>query len=183
MNMVCSYLPLFVFSIVIHLLLIHHQNTVIATDYSNDVSLITKSCSGTKVPSVCTSILEADPRSKAATNLKWLSRVGIDILCEKANETISIFKKAAESETDPSLKQNLEFCGRIFGDCSYVVQHEGIPYFESGDYKSAKMEIYTCCVTASDCQDTGIKLFSKEVQTLYNFTADMTNFMDMLSSK
>ena len=77
-----------VFSIAIHLLVIVNQDSASATtDYSNEITdLITKSCRGTKFPNICVSILEANPHSKSATNLKNLSRIVIDILREKIDE-------------------------------------------------------------------------------------------------
>ncbi|KAK2637882.1 hypothetical protein Ddye_025677 [Dipteronia dyeriana] len=176
MNMVGSSLPLFVFSIAIHFLLIVNQDSALATD------LINKSCSGTKVPNICVSTLEADPRSKATTNLQSLSRIAIDIISEKINETVSPFTKTEKNVTDPHLKKNIEACIKVFHEIYRIIKFPGIPNFETGDYKDVKQDLHWCAIAASECQDKGTKLFSKEVETLSNFSLDMMNFMDMLSS-
>ncbi|KAK2636421.1 hypothetical protein Ddye_031213 [Dipteronia dyeriana] len=183
MNIDGSHLPLFIFSIVIFLVLIVNQDSASAIDYTNEVTgLITKSCSGTDVPNICVSILEADSRSKAATDLKSLSRVAIDILREKINETISLFAKAEKNVTDIILKRNIESCIKVLYEGYYAIEDGVIPNFESGDYKHAEQDFYWCASSADSCQDLGTQFFSKEVETLYNFSVDMMYFMDMLSS-
>ncbi|KAK3198013.1 hypothetical protein Dsin_021428 [Dipteronia sinensis] len=184
MNTIGSHLPLFVFSIVIYLLLIVNQDSASAkTAYTNEVNdLITKSCSGTKFPNTCVSILEADPRSKAATNLKNLSRIAIEILPEKINEIVSLFTKVEKNVTDPNSKHNIAICIKVLCESYYNIKSWGIPDFDSGKYGDVKIDVNSCAISAIECRDTGTQFFSKEVETLYNFSLDIRNFMDMLSS-
>ncbi|KAL5783818.1 hypothetical protein ACOSP7_008847 [Xanthoceras sorbifolium] len=139
--------------IVVHILFIN-QNTATAIGNNDEVSLIRKSCIGTDFPDTCISVLEADPRSTAAANLKNLTRVSMDI--------------------------NINDCIEKFSASSYHVKEYGIPYFENGDYEGANEEVSYCTNAASSCKDTGIKFFSKEIEIFYDFSADLLQFLRML---
>ncbi|KAL5783815.1 hypothetical protein ACOSP7_008844 [Xanthoceras sorbifolium] len=118
--------------IVVHILFIN-QNTATAIGNNDEVSLIRKSCIGTDFPDTCISVLEADPHSTTAANLKNLTRVSMDIVYEEAQGLVSLFTKAGENVTDRFLKQNINGCIEKFSGSSYHVKEYGIPYFENGD--------------------------------------------------
>ncbi|KAK3197934.1 hypothetical protein Dsin_021349 [Dipteronia sinensis] len=89
-------LPFFVLSIAIRLLFVSQNNIVTAKDDNNGVlSLIRKTCyNGTPFPDTCVTVLEADPRSRAATDLISLSLSAMDIVYEDAKYITSCFVKA-----------------------------------------------------------------------------------------
>ena len=68
-------------SIVLHVLFVDH-NTAIATSNNDEVPLIRQSCKATSVPDTCILVLEADSRSRSATDLKSLTRISMDIIYE-----------------------------------------------------------------------------------------------------
>ncbi|KAK0599991.1 hypothetical protein LWI29_010503 [Acer saccharum] len=168
-------------SIVLHVLFVN-QNTVTARSNNDEVSLIRKSCNVTHYLDTCLSVLEADSRSRSATDLKSLTRISIDIICEQAIELKSLFIKAKENVTDPRLKSNVRVCIEAFDYCNYDLKTHGIPDFEKGNYFDANRDVDVCAVGASDCSYTGIKLFNREIATLFNFSADVVSFINMLDS-
>ncbi|KAL5783814.1 hypothetical protein ACOSP7_008843 [Xanthoceras sorbifolium] len=181
-NTTSFYLPLLILSVVLHLLFVK-QNTATITIWSDDgVSLIRESCNGSHYPDTCISVLEADSRSIATTNLKSLARVSLDIVYEEVTGLVSLFTKARENATDHFLKQNIDLCINEFDLSSHHVKEDAIPAFEKGDYQTTNDQVGYCVDSAGYCNDTGIKLFNKEIQTLYNFSADVLHFCKMLSS-
>ena len=180
-NPTCFYLHFLMLYIVVRVLFVN-QNTTTATSNNDEVTLIKKSCNGTEFPYTCLSVLEADSRSRNATDLKSLTRISIDIICEQAIELKSLFIKAKENVTDPRLKSNVRVCIRAFDYCNYDMKTDGIPDFEKGNYFDANLDVGVCVVSASDCSDTGIKLFNREIAAFYNFSADVLPFINMLDS-
>ncbi|KAK0578318.1 hypothetical protein LWI29_008560 [Acer saccharum] len=168
-------------SIVLHVLFVDH-NTVTATSNNDEVSLIRQSCKATSVPDTCISVLEADSRSRSATDLKSLTRISMDIVYEEAIGLKSLFIKAEENATDPVLKRNIKQCIDSFEDCSYHMKNVAIPDFEKGNYRDANIDVDVCVVCAYDCTDTGIKLFNREIVTLSDFSGDVLAFLNMLNS-
>ncbi|KAK0601437.1 hypothetical protein LWI29_024266 [Acer saccharum] len=165
------------FFIIIHLLSVN-QITVTAIVNNDVVSFIKKSCNGTEFPDTCISILEGDPRSKTTTDLKSLTRISMNIVYEEGIELTSLFIKAGENANDPFLKMNIRTCIEEFDIGSYRVKTYGIPAFEKGDYAEANNEIGFIVGGSSNCNDTGIKLFNKKVETSFNFSR---NVLDLLS--
>ncbi|KAK3198519.1 hypothetical protein Dsin_021934 [Dipteronia sinensis] len=164
----CFHLSHIVLSIVVHVLFVNH-NIATATSNNDEISLIKKSCSSTQFPNTCVSVLEADSRSRNATNLKSLTRISMDIVCEEVIVLKSLFIKAEENITDPVLKHTVEYCLKEFEDCIYHMKKYAIPSFEKGDYAKANDKVNVCVISSDDCHDTGIKLFSREIVTLFNF--------------
>ncbi|KAL5783819.1 hypothetical protein ACOSP7_008848 [Xanthoceras sorbifolium] len=104
----------------------------------------------------------------------------MDIVYEEAQGLVSLFTKAGENVTDRFLKQNINDCIEKFSASSYHVKEYGIPYFENGEYEGANEEVSYCTNAASSCKDTGITLFSKEIEIFYDFSADVLQFLRML---
>ncbi|KAK3188092.1 hypothetical protein Dsin_027653 [Dipteronia sinensis] len=153
-----------------------------ATSNNDEVSLIRQACKATSVPDTCISVLEADSRSRSATDLKSLTRISMDIIYEEAIGLTSLFIKAEENVTDPILKRNVKQCIDSFDDCSYHIKNVAIPDFEKGNYRDANIDVDFCVVSADDCKDTGIKLFNREIATLFDFSGDVLAFLNMLHS-
>ncbi|KAK3198529.1 hypothetical protein Dsin_021944 [Dipteronia sinensis] len=180
-NPTCFYFHFLMLYVVVHVLFVD-QNTVTATSNNEEVSLIKKSCNGTKFPDTCLSVLEADSRSRSATDLKSLTRISMDILYEEAVGLKSLFIKVKENVTDPDLKKKVSVCIDAFEFCNHNVKTFGIPDFEKGDYFHANADIGFCQDGAIDCTDTGINMFNREIETLANFTLDVLDFLNTLDS-
>ncbi|TXG47303.1 hypothetical protein EZV62_026597 [Acer yangbiense] len=180
-NPTSCYLPLLMLSIVLYVLFIDH-NTATTTSYNDEVPLIRQSCKATSVPDTCISVLEADSRSRSATDLKTLTRISMDIVYEEAIGLKLLFIKAEENVTDPVLKRNIKQCIDSFEDCINNMKNVGIPDFEKGNYREANIDVDVCVVCAGDCMDTGIKLFNREIVTLFDFSGDVLAFLNMLHS-
>ncbi|TXG65288.1 hypothetical protein EZV62_006563 [Acer yangbiense] len=103
----------------------------------------------------------------------------MNIVYEEGIELTSLFIKAGENATDPFLKMNIRTCIEEFDIGSYRVKTYGIPAFEKGDYAEANNEIGFIVGGSSNCNDTGIKLFNKKVETSFNFSR---NVLDLLIS-
>ncbi|KAK2644180.1 hypothetical protein Ddye_019375 [Dipteronia dyeriana] len=180
-NPTSFYIPILILSIVLHILYVDH-NTVTATSNSDKVPFIRQSCKATSVPDTCISVLEADSRSRNATDLKSLTRISIDIVYEEAIGLKLLFIKAEENVTDPVLERNVKLCIKSFDYCSYHIKTAAIPDFEEGNYRDANIDVDFCGGCANDCTDTGIKLFNREIATLYDFSGDVLAFLNMLRS-
>ncbi|KAK2638978.1 hypothetical protein Ddye_026773 [Dipteronia dyeriana] len=122
---------------------------------------------------------KSDPRSRTTTDLKNLTRISMEIVYDEAIELKSLFIKAGENATDPFLKMNIRLCIDEFGNGSYRVKRYGIPYFDKGEYANAISEIGFIVDGSSSCNDTGTKLFNKEVETSFNFSC---NVLDLLKN-
>ncbi|TXG65287.1 hypothetical protein EZV62_006562 [Acer yangbiense] len=181
LNPTCFYLPFLMFFIVVPLLSVN-QSSATATVNNDAVPFIRKSCNGTEYPDTCIYVLEGDPRSRTTTDLKNLTRISMDIVYEEAIELKSLFIKAGENATDPVLKMNIRSCIGEFDIGSYHVKTYGIPYFEKGDYANANSQIGYIVGGSSNCNDTGTKLFNKEVETSFNFSCNVLDLLSMLPS-
>ncbi|TXG47301.1 hypothetical protein EZV62_026595 [Acer yangbiense] len=177
----CFYLPFLMLSVVLRVLFVDH-NTVTATSNNDEVPLIRQSCKATSFPNTCISVLEADSRSRNATDLKSLTRISMDIVYEEAIVLKSLFIKAEENVTDPVSKRSVKQCIDSFEDCINNMKNVGIPDFEKGNYRDANIDVDFCAVCANDCRDTGIKLFNKEIVTFFDFSGDVLAFLNMLHS-
>ncbi|KAK2640687.1 hypothetical protein Ddye_028482 [Dipteronia dyeriana] len=155
--------------IVVHLLFVN-QNTAMALVNNDAIPLIRKSCAVTRYPDTCVSVLEGDPCSRIAPDIKNLTRISMDIVYKEAIELKSLFIKARECVTDPVLKRNIDFCIREFETCSFNMKTYGIPRVENGDYEGAINEVFYCIDCSSNCTNAGTKLFNKEIETFFNFS-------------
>ncbi|KAK2638846.1 hypothetical protein Ddye_026641 [Dipteronia dyeriana] len=180
-NPTCFYLHLLMLSIVLHVLFVN-QNIATAISNNDEVSLIRNSCDGTHYLGTCLSVLEADSRSKSATDLKSLTRISMDIVCEEAIGLKSLFTAAEKNITDPNLIKNVKKCIEVSDYCNYRIKTFGIPDFEEGNYRFANISAKDCVDCATDCSFTGIKLFNKEIVTLHDFSADVQDFINMLQN-
>ncbi|KAK3198403.1 hypothetical protein Dsin_021818 [Dipteronia sinensis] len=176
------YLPFLMLLIVVHLLFIN-QNTATATVNNDMVPFIRKSCAVTEYPDTCVSVLEGDPRSRIATDLKNLTKISMDIVYEEAIGLKSLFIKAGENVTDPVLKMNIGSCIGEFETCSFHMKTYGIPSFENGDYADAISQVTYCIDCSSNCTDTGTKLFNEEIETLFNLSTDVLGLSSMVPSR
>ncbi|KAK3198551.1 hypothetical protein Dsin_021966 [Dipteronia sinensis] len=180
-NPTCFYIRLLMLYIVVYILFVE-QNTATTTSNNDEVSLIRQSCNVTDYPDTCLSILEADHRSRSATDLKSLTRISMDILCEHSIGLKSLFIKAKENVTGPRDESSVRVCIQGFDYCNFDVKKNGIPHFEKGNYFELNRDIGVCAVCANDCIDTGINLFNKEIVTLRDLSIDILSFIDMLPS-
>ncbi|KAK2638969.1 hypothetical protein Ddye_026764 [Dipteronia dyeriana] len=178
-NPTCFYLLMSF--IVVHLLSVD-QSTATTTINNDVIPFIRMSCNGTEYPHTCISVLEGDPRSRTTTDLKNLTRISMEIVYEEAIELNSLFIKAGENATDPILKSNIRLCIGEFDIGSYHVKIYGIPYFDEGDYANANGQIGYIVGGSSNCNDTGTKLFNKEVETSFNFSCSVLDLLSMLPS-
>ena len=106
--------------------------------------------------------------------------LSMDIVYEEAIELKSLFIKVGENATDLVLKMNIRTCIREFDTCSFHMKTYGIPSFENGDYADANAQD-TYCIDGSDtCKDAGTKLFNKKIETLFNLSCNVLDFLSML---
>ncbi|KAK0600850.1 hypothetical protein LWI29_018952 [Acer saccharum] len=97
----------------------------------------------------------------------------MNIIYEEGIKLTSLFIKAGENATNPFLKMNIRTCIQEFDIGSYRVKTYGIHAFENGDYAEANNEIGFIVGGSSNCNDTGIKLFNKKVETSFNFSRNV----------
>lgn len=136
----------------------------------------------TNYPDICMKLLGPDPRIESSMNLINLTKIGIDVLDAKENNTISTFTKVkGESKLNPSVQRNVDDCIQLLYNSGVSIRGNCASTFNKGDYGSAKQEIGVCISRYGHCQDSGLQLLSDEVTTLIKFGHVLEAFMDLLS--
>lgn len=127
---VSFFLPLLVISALIPRLLSNPYSAEAANEIGK--SLITETCSHTEFPDICTSTLESDPRSFSA-NLTGLSRIGIQLVATKVNDTAVEALKLVQNATDYVEWGKLQACSGEY-NASVHRMKEGLQCMDEHKY-------------------------------------------------
>ncbi|KAB1218559.1 Pectinesterase inhibitor [Morella rubra] len=95
--------------------------------------LITKTCSRTEFPDICTSTLESDPRSLNA-DLTGLSRIALELVEAKANEAAVVAYKLLNSAPDYPTWSDRSACFYSYNSTVYRIKQEGLQDFDARKY-------------------------------------------------
>jgi pectinesterase inhibitor-like protein len=138
-------LPLLVLSIAV---------TSTAADEKGE-PLITKTCSGTEFPDVCTSALESDPRSSTA-DVKGLSRIALELSATKAKEAAGVAYKLMQNSSDYADWSKRTTCFDGYNSTADRIKGEGLIYFEEGKYEKAYQIVNLLTEDIKYCTSFGV---------------------------
>ncbi|XP_041019597.1 uncharacterized protein LOC121261339 [Juglans microcarpa x Juglans regia] len=124
-------------SIVIVCVLLSTQHCAAATANKNGESLINKTCKQTEFPDVCRSTLESDPRSSNAVDVRGLSRIGLELVFSKGQETVKVAYDLVIKSTDYDTWSRRAGCMSSYNMSIHNVKEKGLSNFDARRYKNA----------------------------------------------
>lgn len=124
-------------SIVIFCVLLSTQHCEAATANKNGESLIKKTCKQTEFPDVCRSTLESDPRSSNAVDVRGLSRIGLELVFSKGQETLKVAYDLVINSTEYETWSRRAGCMGSYNLSIHNVKEKGLPNFDARRYKDA----------------------------------------------
>ncbi|KAK8482961.1 hypothetical protein V6N13_081297 [Hibiscus sabdariffa] len=112
--------------------------------------LIQQTCKKTRYFALCNSSLRSDPRSSNA-DLKGLASISVEILQEKANDTLTFIIGLYKNTTDPDLSRFYGSCIEDYGTSVNRLLPETVKALGSKDYATAKNDAATVATYIDAC--------------------------------
>jgi pectinesterase inhibitor-like protein len=142
-------------------------------------ALITKTCSGTTFPDVCTSTLELDPRSSTA-DLKGLSRIALELSVAKTNETAGVAYYLLNHASGYAAWADRSACFHGYNISLYKIKEQGLPSFDQGKYDKAYQSVDLLNQEAVYCSKFDIPELTEKNSLLSRFSNDVKTILHLL---
>ena len=167
---------LLVISVVLSLLLSNHH----FAKANNEIGkpLITKTCTQTEFPDVCTSILESDLRSFSA-NLTGLPRIGLELTAAKVNETTAEAYKLLINATEYYQWSMRSACFYEYNSSVHQI-YKGLEYFDQRKYHKANEVVFLVNGDIHTCSTRDVPELTGTNTLLSKFTADLQTILHQL---
>ncbi|XP_075665220.1 uncharacterized protein LOC142634854 [Castanea sativa] len=167
---------LLVISVVLSILLSSHHFA--KADNEIGKPLITKTCTQTDFPDVCTSISESDPHSSSA-NLTGLSRIGLEFTAAKVNETTAEAYKLLINATEYYQWSMRSACFQEYNSSVHQV-YKGLEYFDQQKYHKANEIVFLVNGEIHTCSVRDVPELTGTNTLLSKFTTDLQTILHQL---
>ena len=119
---------------------------------TNDENLIQQTCNQTPIYDLCISYIKADPRSTNA-DVAGLGLIMVDVLNDKATQTLNRVKGLLQGSPNPQVKQALSTCA---GNYNAIIEGDvpqAIEALTKGDPKFAEQGANDAAIEANSCEE------------------------------
>jgi pectinesterase inhibitor-like protein len=141
--------------------------------------LITKTCSGTEFPDVCTSTLESDSRSLSA-DLKGLSRIALELTAAKANDAAEVAYPLLQHASGYETWAQLSACFNGYNLSASRIKGDGLQSFDEGKYDKAYQTVDLLNKEVVHCSTFHIQELAENNTLLSRFTTDVKTILHLL---
>ncbi|XP_059436539.1 pectinesterase inhibitor-like [Corylus avellana] len=142
-------------------------------------ALITKTCSSSAFPDVCTSTLESDPRTSTA-DLKGLSRIALELSLAKTNETAGVAYYLLNHASGYLTWAERSACFNGYNISLYKIKEQGLPSFDQGKYDKAFQSVDYLNQNAVYCSRFDIPELTEKNTLLSRFSNDVKTILHLL---
>jgi pectinesterase inhibitor-like protein len=142
-------------------------------------ALITRTCSRTAFPTVCTSTLESDPRSLKA-DLKGLSRIALELTLTLTKQATDAASDVLDHSTGYTTWAESAACFDSYNTTLHNLKQQGIPSFDQGKYDKAYQAVDDVHGKAVACSNYRIRALDAKNTLLTRFSDDVKTILHLL---
>lgn len=169
-------------SIAIFCVLLSTQHCAAAATIVNEKggSLIKKTCAKTKFPDVCSSTLESDPQSSKVTDVKGLSKIGLELVFTKGKEVVEVAHDLVNKAHDYDLWSRRVACMSSYNMSIYNVKDNGLPSLDATKYKNVYEILEKARSEIAYCSTLNVPELSKSNTIMTSFLIDLKSIVHLL---
>ncbi|KAG6669328.1 hypothetical protein I3843_01G228500 [Carya illinoinensis] len=180
-NVVSLPLCLPMISIVLFCVLISTQHCAAATANQNGESLIKKTCKQTEFPDVCSSTLESDPRSSNAVDVRGLSRIGLELVFTKGEETVKVAHDLViQIGIGYDTWARRAGCMSSYNLSIHNVKEKGLPNFDAKRYKDAYQILENAWTEIHYCSTLNVPELAERNTIMTKFLTALKTILHLL---